>query len=159
MCRVMSMRLHYSEFRLLRKGYCILSTSDCTDSMIMPESAYDFFRLFFEIMDFMNSWYDEWESELDSLYKSKDGVGYYAGVPIIEDVGYAYLLDWDTVNGYMLVYIEAGHASVQDKGFILAVVTASRFRFVGSISSFFGGVSTPELSRLIVSTPEINWNI
>lgn len=153
------MKLHHSKFRLLREGYCIISTSDCTDSVIVLEVAYNFLRLFFEITEFIDNWYDEWGDELDSLYESKNGVGYYAGVPIIEDVGYAYLLDWDAINGYMLVYIEAGHASVQDKGFILAVVTVSSFRFVGTISSFFGGVSTSELSRLIISTPEINWSI
>lgn len=149
------MKLYTSSFQLLDECLCIFTSMSGWDSIIENESMTDMLSYFFE-MD------DETEDELIEYWSCKlreflDSVPEYAS--LVSQYDLLYISDWAVYRGYFLVLLSTEVMTGHGEVVCLFVVNFHDNCFVGSISSVLGGTSTPELTRLIISTPEIDWSV
>ena len=148
--------IYYNEFTLLRGKHVNIMTSNGSDSMLVPAEAMEMLCAFFEVQNYYaSSW---WYWDLDSLdsYHHIDGHKLLFNNRVIADgVVYADVPEAMILDGYIYLLFTVDDVVAA----ILVVVERDSFYFLGCISSCFGTMSSSDLSRLILITPEIDWNV
>lgn len=125
------------------------------DSMLVPDDANPLLNAFFIMYDFRHTML---KHNLKVNLKPKvtpDGVLLLNDESLVQDVFDSFIMDLFLYKGYIFVLLSVNH---RDFSF-LTVIDNKTFKNIGYISSRFGSRSSAELSQLIMTTPELNWNI
>lgn len=155
------MRICRSTFRKIRREFCIYSTCDSMDSVIASKDMWSLLKYFFVCEDSLDSEvYETWKEDVKNLYYCNwaDNKLLFCDKVAVMNVSGFSVVDYVAYKGYYLVLLTLGQYYGVDSNY-LGVASVQDLCFVGSISRAFGGVSTPELSRLIMTTPEIDWEV
>lgn len=150
------MDIFSNEFSLLRGKHVGIMTSNGDDSMLVPFEAMDMLCYFFEVQDYYAStwWYWDLDS-IDSYYRVEGNKLIFNNRVIAEGVVRADVDEAMVLDGHVYLLFTVDNITTS----ILVIVEHDSYYFLGCISSRFGTVSSSDLSRLILSTPEIDWNV
>lgn len=150
------MNVFYCDSMLLYDDYVFIISEDSKDTILVTSEAMSVIGEFFSVYSYMTG--SEFTRQKyrveDHWYTTVSDDFIYDNVRIAAEAWGVYYQDIIPFKGYLLVLF----ALNADKSALL-VVTYDDLRFVGWVSSYLGTVSTIELSQLILSTPEISWNI
>lgn len=143
------MTVYVNDFWALRNGYIAIA-SDSGD-IIAPVGIVAILKYFFDVKSYLStksaSRYKCYVSEKEHLF--------IEGHFIASDISSAMISSSMSYNDYVLLTVDVEfRASV-----ILVVLRKDDSELVGVISSGHGTQSSTELSKLIVSSPEIEWAV
>lgn len=143
------MTVYVNDFWSLKNGYIAIA-SDFGD-IIAPVGIVAILKYFFEVKSYLSSKsafrYKCYVSEKEHLF--------IEGHFIASDVSSAMISSSMSYDDYVLLVIDVEFRS----SVILVVLRKDDSELVGVISSQYGTQSSPELSKLIISLPEIGWAV
>lgn len=147
------MYIYVNTFPLLKSGFTALTIGDdSVDDMLIIES--DIMQIadyFFKV----SIYHGALLTPVLHYWRTEDRHLLINGTSVADSVDTVSLMNDLRTKGYLLSILRINFIS----NAMLVVLDLKDERFVGSISSRFGGISSDELSRLIMSTPELDWSL
>lgn len=156
------MKIYVHPFELLKENMLLFSTLDGMDSVIDSRDILSLLHLYFEVKSVANDIvHSYWWNNIMQLFSYDNSCNdmLICDRLIASDVCCYSVSDWAAYQGYYLVLFTLSTEYNNRRGKYLGVMSMSDNHFVGAISSTFGGVHTAELSRLILTTPDILWEV
>ena len=147
------MKVYLSEFRHLKEGLLIV-LDDHLNDMIVPLDARPLLEEFFGIYLYMHSASSIWGNM--PKYRIDNGSLWFGSNQVVLRVSDVWLDSHVAYNGYYFISFDAISWEEDDRP-VLVVCRISDNQLVGVLSQHFGSISSPELSRLILSMPEFDW--
>lgn len=145
------MMVYINEFPLLKYGYAVFLDQYTRESVILPSDSSQYLSAFMEVRSYWSQRYNIGYTWRVTDYHELT----IEGMVIAEEVISAwvsYNLPW---NGYDIILFDV--AAIRHA--LLVVMRRADHTLVGTISSRYGGISSPELSRFIMMLPELDWNV
>lgn len=145
------MMVYINEFPLLKRGYAAFLDQYTHESVILPSESSRYLSAFMEVRSYWSQRYN-----IDYTWRVTDYRELMIeGMVVVEGIASAwvsYNLPW---NGYDIILFDV--AGIRHA--LLVVMRRIDHSLVGTISSRYGGMSSSELSRLIMTLPELDWNV
>lgn len=139
---------------ILKNGYLSIMTEDMRDTLILPSSSFNLLRQFFILQGFLDSdCYAELaiiEDDFDIL----NGKLFYQTQYIMDNVRNVAVLDMLVLRGIIFINL-----ILNDCDYCLTVLSLDKRTFIGVVASGHSVKSSVDLSRLILSIPEIDWQV
>ena len=156
------MFLSYHNFEKLKPGYYVFADEGGEFSAILPDSYMQLCKLFFPgsiAFDLTLPHSKLYDILSKMFWLVSSGDLYCFGTLVAHKISTVSLGDFMVHEGYLYLLLYVQDESCDNCFEILTLATFDEFRFVGSVSSGCGGVSSAELSRVILANPEINWDV
>lgn len=151
------MRLYLNDFTLLRGKHLCVMAGDGSDSMLITNDEFHIMDLFFTLLDygFITANLGLQKHDIKRhFYLGADNSVYFGDFLIATNAYHWELREFMLLGGYLYILLTLHLVTYAS----LVVVEWPSFRFVGCISQKFNNISTGELSRLILTQPEIDWS-
>lgn len=151
------MRLYLNDFSLLRGRHFCIMTGNGLDSILISNDEFDIIDLFFTLIDygFITANLGLQSNDLKrQFYLGIDNSVYFGDHMLAANAYHWELREFMLLGGYLYILLSIHLVTYAS----LVVAEWPSFRFVGCISQKFNNISTGELSRLILTHPEIDWS-